>query len=97
MLVLSRKKQQSIVIAENITVTILHCGGNTVRLGITAPAGVGIIRSELLTDQVVRDAAHAKERLPTQFLGLGAFSNKEEQGTESRQDRERQCEMATSG
>lgn len=51
MLILSRKKQQCIVIDGRITVTVLDCGGNRVRLGITAPAEVKLVRHELLTDQ----------------------------------------------
>jgi carbon storage regulator len=49
MLVLSRKKQESIVIGDGITIAVLDFTGNRVRLGITAPAGVKIVRHELLT------------------------------------------------
>jgi carbon storage regulator len=51
MLVLSRKKLESIVIDGRITIDILDCGRNGVRLGITAPAEVKIVRHELLMDQ----------------------------------------------
>lgn len=51
MLVLSRKKLESIVIDGRITIDILDCGRKGVRLGITAPAEVEIVRHELLTDQ----------------------------------------------
>ena len=47
MLVLSRKQQQTIVVDDQITITILKVKGNTVRLGIEAPAEVPIRRSEL--------------------------------------------------
>ena len=47
MLVLSRKQQQTIVVDDQITITILKVKGNTVRLGIEAPAEVSIRRSEL--------------------------------------------------
>lgn len=48
MLVLSRKKSQRIVIDGRVTVTILEVRGNTVRLGIEAPAEVTIHRQEVL-------------------------------------------------
>jgi carbon storage regulator len=47
MLVLSRKASQSITIGGTIEVTVLRIDGSTVRLGITAPPDVRIIRNEL--------------------------------------------------
>ena len=37
MLVLSRKKNESIIINDNITVTVIEIRGDKVRLGIEAP------------------------------------------------------------
>ena len=47
MLVLSRKKNEAIVIAEDITVTIVDIRGDTVRLGIVAPEEVPVHREEI--------------------------------------------------
>lgn len=47
MLVLSRKSQESIQIGSDIQVRIISIRGNTVRIGIEAPAEVSILRSEL--------------------------------------------------
>ena len=47
MLVLSRKKDESIVIAENIVLTILEIRGDKVRLGIEAPKDVPVHRQEV--------------------------------------------------
>ena len=47
MLVLSRKKNQSVVIGPGITVKVLEIKGNTIRIGIDAPHDVSIRRSEL--------------------------------------------------
>lgn len=47
MLVLSRKKNEKIVIDENIIITIVEVRGDKVRLGIEAPRDVPIHRSEV--------------------------------------------------
>ena len=47
MLVLSRKKDESIVLDGQIEITVLKIKGNTVRLGIKAPANIKVLRGEL--------------------------------------------------
>ncbi|MDD3840946.1 MAG: carbon storage regulator CsrA [Clostridia bacterium] len=47
MLVLSRKKDQSIVIGDNIEITIIDIQGDQVRIGINAPKNVAIHRKEV--------------------------------------------------
>jgi len=47
MLVLSRKKNESIIISDNITVTIIEIRGDKVRLGIEAPKDVTVHRREV--------------------------------------------------
>ncbi|WP_373650993.1 MULTISPECIES: carbon storage regulator [unclassified Schlesneria] len=47
MLVLSRKPGEKILIGENVTVTIVRIGPNTVRIGIEAPRDMNIVREEL--------------------------------------------------
>lgn len=47
MLVLSRKKNESIVIDGRIVVTVVEIKGDKVRLGIAAPAEVPVHRSEV--------------------------------------------------
>lgn len=47
MLVLSRKKNESIVIDDQIIVTIVDIRGDKVRLGIEAPKEISIHRSEI--------------------------------------------------
>ena len=48
MLVLTRRIGEEIVIAGDIRVAVLMVTGNTVRLGITAPSSVSVVRQELL-------------------------------------------------
>lgn len=47
MLVLSRKKNQSIMIGENIEIKIICLEDNQVRLGITAPRRIPVHREEV--------------------------------------------------
>lgn len=47
MLVLSRKKDESIVINNDITVTVVEIRGDKVRLGIVAPKEVPVHRQEV--------------------------------------------------
>lgn len=58
MLVLSRKKNESIVIANDIVITVVEIRGDKVRLGIVAPKDVPVHRSEIY------EAIHG--RLPDQ-------------------------------
>ena len=47
MLVLSRKKDERIVIGGNIVITVIDVRGDKVRLGIEAPADVPVHRQEV--------------------------------------------------
>ncbi|MGD9969888.1 MAG: carbon storage regulator CsrA [Sulfuricurvum sp.] len=48
MLILSRKADESIVIADTITVKIVSIDKGVVKLGIDAPSDIRILRSELV-------------------------------------------------
>ena len=48
MLVLTRKRNESIVIDGDITVTVVEVRGDRVRLGIAAPRHVPVHREEIL-------------------------------------------------
>ena len=47
MLALSRKKNEAIVINNNVEITILEIKGEQVKLGITAPREVPVYRKEV--------------------------------------------------
>ena len=47
MLVLSRKKNQTILIDGQIEIEVLQIKGNNIRLGIKAPRDVRVLRGEL--------------------------------------------------
>ncbi len=47
MLVLRRKKNESLLIGDNIRITIIECAADGVRVAIDAPKQVSILREEL--------------------------------------------------
>ena len=47
MLVLSRKRGEQIVIADNIVITVIDIRGDKVRLGILAPVEIPVHRREV--------------------------------------------------
>ena len=61
MLALSRKKDEAIVINNNIEITVLEVKGDHVKLGISAPKSVSIYRKEvyLQIQESNREAADA--------------------------------------
>ena len=57
MLVLSRRKNESIIIDEHIVVTVVEVRGDKVRLGIQAPREVTIHRSEV-AEAIATERSH---------------------------------------
>ncbi len=47
MLVLSRKRNESIIIGDDITITVLDISSNQCRIGISAPDDVEVDREEI--------------------------------------------------
>lgn len=56
MLVLSRQRDESIIIGDNIVITIVDIRGDKVRLGIEAPKEVPVHRQEVY-DAIQRERA----------------------------------------
>jgi carbon storage regulator len=63
MLVLSRKKNESIIINDNITVTVIEIRGDKVRLGIEAPKDVTVHRREVY--DAIQSQAKTRDHGPT--------------------------------
>jgi len=60
MLVLTRKSGESIVVGEDVVITVLEVKGGQVRLGVEAPKDVTIHRSEV-REQVLADNSLDKD------------------------------------
>lgn len=69
MLVLSRKSTETILIGDNIKVTILRVGPTSVRIGIDAPRGMVVLRGELSDDDSDDDSAATYRSLTSLFHG----------------------------
>ena len=61
MLVLSRKKNESIVINNDITIVVVEIRGDKVRLGVEAPKEVPVHRREVY-DAIQRNAEHGEQK-----------------------------------
>lgn len=70
MLILQRKAGESLVIGENITVSVVSVDGVRVRLAISAPEDVPILRSELLKATDANREAAQEAVPPTALLEL---------------------------
>ena len=72
MLVLSRRAGESVMIGEDVVVTVLEVKGDIVRLGVDAPRSVAVHRREVL-DQIAetnRASASPKEAVATDLSRL---------------------------
>ncbi len=62
MLVLSRKVGESVIIRNDIKVTILEISGNQIKLGFEAPSNVSIYREEVYKSVMKENKAASKVR-----------------------------------
>lgn len=70
MLILQRKTGESLSIGEDVLVTVVSIEGSRVRLAISAPSEVSILRSELLDAKLANQDSAVEESAPTELLGL---------------------------
>lgn len=70
MLVLGRKKGESIIIDDNIEITVTAVEGETVKLGITAPKHITIHRQE-----VYLEIQEENKRAKSNVINLSDFLN----------------------
>jgi carbon storage regulator len=62
MLILTRRVGESVVIGEDVTVTVLGVKGNQVRIGINAPKTVTVHREEIF--ERIKNGQGAGDRTP---------------------------------
>ena len=80
MLVLSRKKNEKIIVGRNITITVVDIQNGRVRLGIDAPKDVPVLRNELINwkndggttiDEEKRQAKKSAETIDINLENIG--------------------------
>ncbi len=70
MLVLSRQRDESIIIGDNIVVTIVDIRGDKVRLGINAPTEIPVHRQEVY-EAIQRENRRASQLDPDEAAQIG--------------------------
>ena len=74
MFVLTRKSNQSIMIGDDIEVSVLAIMGEKVRIGIQAPRDIPVFRKEVyleIQQERVSDDKGAREEVDAALRGLG--------------------------
>jgi carbon storage regulator len=69
MLVLSRQRDETIMIGDDIEVTVVDIRGDKVRLGINAPKSVTVHRKEVY-EQIKRENREAAQVKPEDLAGI---------------------------
>ena len=77
MLVITRKHDESITIADNIEITVLEISKDKVKIGINAPKDISIYRSELL--QTLRQTNEQSAKPSEQAIQQLINSHKQEE------------------
>jgi len=80
MLVLSRQRDETIMIGDDIEVTVVDIRGDKVRLGINAPKEISVHRKEVY-DAIRRENRAAAQVKPEDLSGIGKVVPKGPQKT----------------
>jgi carbon storage regulator len=75
MLVLSRQRDESIMIGDNIVVTIVDIRGDKVRLGINAPSEIPVHRQEVY-EAIQRENMRASRLEPGDTADISRLANR---------------------
>lgn len=70
MLALSRKKDESIIIGNNIEITILDIKGDQIKIGVNAPKSVPIYRKEVYSEIQESNKAAAMSNMLDELKNL---------------------------
>lgn len=88
MLVLSRKKGQSIMIGHDIEISIVDIQGEQIRLGINAPRDVTIHRKEVFEEIIQENKQAASTSLDPQAIRAIRIKKKENKAEKDIHDSE---------
>ena len=80
MLVLSRKKDEVIVVGDDIEITLVDIRGDQVKIGVSAPRSVSIHRKEIY-DAIQKENKAAAKATKTDVASLAQALRKREEPT----------------
>ena len=85
MLILSRRPGESLTIGDEITITVIGVSGNQIRLGITAPREVRVLREEIYRamqdeNRAAANAAESQEKLEEAYKQFRGKTQEESSG-----------------
>jgi carbon storage regulator len=83
MLVLSRQRDESIIIGDNIVITIVDIRGDKVRLGIEAPTDIPVHRREVY-EAIQRENLKASQLDPKDARAIGRNAGLRPPGADKR-------------
>ena len=86
MLVLSRQKDETIIIGDDIEITVVDIRGDKVRLGVNAPKEISVHRKEVY-EAIRRENREAAQVKPEDLSGLGKLGPRAPQGPQKREDK----------
>ena len=72
MLILTRRVGETVMIGEDVTVTVLGVKGNQVRIGVNAPRDVAVHREEIF-ERIKREEQDGEAQPRTGGNGHGTF------------------------
>ena len=73
MLILSRRVGESVMIGDDVSITVLRVKGNQVRLGVNAPKSVAVQREEI-SERIKPDVTAAAGQLSSENPGVEALA-----------------------
>ena len=76
MLVLSRQRDETIIIGDNIEITVVDIRGDKVRLGVSAPKEISVHRKEVY-EAIRRENREAAQVKPEDLPALGKLGPKQ--------------------
>lgn len=75
MLVLSRRRDETIMIGDDIEISIVDIKGDTVRIGINAPRNVSVHRKEIYEAIKAENIANVQKQQVPDSAAIGSLAN----------------------